>query len=223
MAKNLPAGSSFFQRRRLMVTILAVLVSVGLLGTTLIPLLTAVPSGSQQAGGGQEYSQQAEEQSKLDAVKLYEGITVEEPANVQAWLNLGHARHDLGVVYLKTGKADLGVDYFRQAVTAYEKVLELQPEDVNTRVMLATVAYYAGMADTAENHFKLALAQDPGNLNVYLNYGLFLLEVRQDPAAAKGVWEQALALNPPSNTVKYIKKMIESATVAGEPPTGKAE
>lgn len=210
-----------------MVVVLSIMVAFGLLGSTLVAAITAIPNGLNPStvGGGLSSNPALQEQQWTKDIQMYEEVVAREPNNAQAWLNLANARYDLGRLYQEQGKDILGAGYYRQSVEAYQKALEFRPDDVNARVDMATAAFYSNLSDEAEKNFKLAIEKDPKHLNAHMNYGVFLAQARQDVAAAKAIWQKALGLNPPKQIVDHIKRLVDSADAlaqSGIPGSGGA-
>ena len=126
-------------------------------------------------------------------------------------LNLGNQRYDLGQLYLfQLQKEPEGVANFQAAVTAYQKYLTTDPKNMNVLVDMATSAFYSNQADLAEKTYKDALAIDPKHVQANLNYGVFLMHLRQDYQAALQQFEQVLALKPDAETTQKANQLITS-------------
>src|SRR5262249_41849736 len=69
----------------------------------------------------------------------------------------GAAYHNLGMVYLRTGRAP-------QAVVAFRESLRHRPEAPATRVQLGHALKASGFADEAARVWREALRQNPGDL-----------------------------------------------------------
>jgi len=136
----------------------------------------------------------------------------ENPNDGDAWANKADLEYSLGSLFYQTGKTEEGLKYFNQATESYQEAIKYKPDDVHLRNDLASVAYYAGKYDLAEANYKKAIELDPKYVNVRVNYGLFLYDVKKDYAGAVKEWETALAAKPENEEdVKTIESLIAAA------------
>lgn len=87
-------------------------------------------------------------------------MTEQYPVLSGPWVNLGK-------VYAKTERAD-------EAVTALEKALELNPNNLDAYNHLALLKREAGEFDQAEAHYRQALEVWPFHARTHLNLGVLL-------------------------------------------------
>ncbi|MBM7867820.1 hypothetical protein GTO89_14340 [Heliobacterium gestii] len=220
------SASAQFKKQRRIYAIVALLVIAGLMGSTIIYSLTTLrgaPTPSPApAQNDNAYRENLIQTWQADIKTLEEKATA-DPKNAAAWLELANSRYNLGSLYRTSGDKEASRDTFRQAYESYQKSLALKPDDVNARVDGATAAFYADLLDDAEKNFKLAIEKDPRHLNALYNYGIFLIQGRKDPAAAKVYWQKALDTNPPEQEKESLKQMIQMADAMSQPaPNGQS-
>ena len=104
------------------------------------------------------------------------------PTNVEAWTRLGH-------VYFDTNNP-------AKAIRAYEKSLELRPDDPNVLTDLGVMYRRNGQPDKALAAFDRAIAVDPRHEQSRFNKGIVLRYDMNDREGAVKVWEELLAINP---------------------------
>ncbi len=135
----------------------------------------------------------AESREKLKdypgAVASLGRVIESDPRNVRARLWLGRR------YYLAGGHVDPGL--FRKAQKAAEKVLEIEPANIEAMILLGNA--YAGLQDfdRSVEALERALAIEPGNLDAYI--GLATSQLRgENIAEAERVFLEAVAKHPDS-------------------------
>lgn len=193
---------------RIPLIIMVVMISVSLVGSYII---WQSPSVSNPVGGNQT----SLPESLRNNIRLYQQALKTNPEDVNLLIALGNSQYDLGAYYFDIQDFEEGKSFFKAAVSSYQKALEKVPENINVRVDLATAAFYCQEYDLAEKHFKKALEQNPRFLNARLNYGIFLLNARNDREGAIQQWQAALETNPDEQTAAYLKSLIERVKEQG--------
>lgn len=127
-------------------------------------------------------------------IAMLEGIVAREPDNRNAWVQLGNNY--------------FGADQPIKAIEAYEKALELGPDDPNVITDQGTMFRRVGWYDRAVANFQRAAQLDPNHLQSRYNLGIVYRYDLQNFAAAADAWESFLALNPGGN-VEQIRAEIE--------------
>jgi len=112
--------------------------------------------------------------------------TVQNPQNVQAWIELGNAFFDS--------------DQYEKAIQAYTKALELKPDNANVLTDMGVMYRRAGKPQEAINAFERAMAVDPKHEVSRFNKGIVLLHDLKDTQAAIKAWEELLEVNPVAMT-----------------------
>ncbi|GIX44173.1 MAG: tetratricopeptide repeat protein [Candidatus Hydrogenedentota bacterium] len=82
-----------------------------------------------------------------------------------------------------------------EAANEYEQALRLNPNDVETRALLAEALARAGELDAAEAQFDRAIAQNPNEPQIYYRRGNVYRELRRLDLAI-GAFRKALELDP---------------------------
>ena len=152
----------------------------------------------------------AEVQEMLKQIRRLEHGLEIEPENEKLRASVGNRFYSLGMLYASHGEEEVSQKYFEEAVHSYLKALEINPQLVGVRVDLATVFFYIGEHDKAEEHFKQAVNDEPSFINGLINYGIFLYAVKEDREGAKEQWENALALNPDPLIKANIEDLLKN-------------
>lgn len=119
------------------------------------------------------------------------------PQDTATRLNLANAYYDLAMTTLGGNTPEKAGPIFKQATAEYQEVVKTQ-KDVNVLVDMATAAFYGGEDDIADKTFKEALVQKPDFLIGLTNYGIFLMEAKNDYMGAIAQWNTALTTAKPS-------------------------
>ena len=104
------------------------------------------------------------------------------PANVGAWIQLGHMYFDR--------------DEHAKAIQAYEKSLELSPDNTNVLTDLGIMYRRSGNPQKAVDLFDRVIELDPQQQNARFNKGIVLLHDLKDKKGAVAAWEGLLEINP---------------------------
>ena len=104
------------------------------------------------------------------------------PQNMEAWIQLGH-------IYFDTDKYD-------QAINAYEKALELKPNNANVLTDLGIMYRRSRQPRKALENFDKAITVDPKHENSRINKGIVLMDDLGDRDGAVQAWEELLKINP---------------------------
>jgi len=115
-------------------------------------------------------------------IAKFEDEVKQNPANTAAWIQLGHLYFDS--------------DAFAQAINAYEKALQLDPNNPDIMTDLGIMYRRNGEAEKAVAIFSRVIAIAPKHENARFNKGIVLLNDLQDREGALAAWEGLLAVNP---------------------------
>lgn len=118
-------------------------------------------------------------------ITTLEGIVAREPENRNAWVQLGNNF--------------FGSNQPIKAIEAYDKALELGPDDPNVLTDQGTMFRRVGWYDRAISNFQRAAELDPNHLQSRYNMGVVYRYDLQDFPSAVAAWESFLALNPGGN------------------------
>lgn len=115
-------------------------------------------------------------------IKTLEGMVANDPANRNAWVELGHNYFD----------SDQPV----KAIEAYDKALALGPDDPNVLTDQGVMFRRMGQYDRAIENFSKAHAIDPRHAQSLFNLGVVYRYDLQDFRKAKEVWGKYLTIHP---------------------------
>lgn len=104
------------------------------------------------------------------------------PGDAAAWIHLGN-------LYFDAHNAP-------EAITAYERALQLKPGDHNVMTDLGTMYRLARQPQKALALYDQVLAADPGHQNARFNKGVTLIIDLARPADGLAAWRDLLARNP---------------------------
>lgn len=153
-----------------------------LLTTIYTPTPTHVVQSQQQSAPAQQTQQPQVDPGLAAQILKYEKITREDPANVEAWIHLGHAYFDS--------------DKPKPAIAAYTKALELAPGNANVLTDLGVMYRRNGEPEKALEQFGKASALDPKHEQSRFNKGIVLMHDLKQKEAAIAAWQELLAINP---------------------------
>jgi len=108
--------------------------------------------------------------------------------------------------------APLGDKYFEnsrfeQAIVIYERVLELNPKDVDTYNDLGLALHYTGKSDIAIETLKKGTRVMPSYQRIWLSLG-FVLTSKGKKEEAKTVLKKAIEMDPNSEMGQEAKRML---------------
>lgn len=151
-------------------------------------------------GGGPAGANPPVENSKSTdkAVKPEEKV----PRNFSEWVELGNS-------YFDTGQP-------ANAVYAYGKALELNPNDPDVLTDQGVSCRQIGWYDKAVANFEKARQIDPKHEQSLVNLGiLYAMELKQPDKALKA-WNRFLELNPSSPASQQVRLWVEQLKAKGE-------
>ncbi|MHB1653221.1 MAG: tetratricopeptide repeat protein [Desulfitobacteriaceae bacterium] len=196
--------------QRIAAIIIAVLVSFSMIGSAVFGYIYTSFSNSPSPTS---QSASAEAQFKLQKSKV-EGLeqsAKEKPDDSAIQEELANAYYDLAIAAQQSAPNEAeAVPDFAKAVQGYQAVLK-NKKDINVLVDMATAAFYAGQDDVAEKGFQEALAEKGDFFNALSNYGIFLIQAKNDYAGALSLWQGALAKDPSGPNASKLKELIAQA------------
>lgn len=168
----------------------------------IIGLLLGILAGGKMAVGNAPATQVVQQASapmanpgQLNArIAEAEKIVAKDPKNVQAWITLGN-------------------DYFdannpQKSVQAYEKALELQPDNPNVLTDQGVMFRALGFYDRAIANFEKASKIDQNHIQSLFNLGIVYAVDLKQPAKARSAWEKLLARDQASEMARQTKEML---------------
>ncbi|PID71780.1 MAG: hypothetical protein CSB34_05765 [Desulfobulbus propionicus] len=126
------------------------------------------------------------EQNKQEEIASLEFKTQQNPDDVGAWIQLGHAYFDS--------------DQFQKAIAAYEKVLKLTPGDTSVMTDLGIMYRRAHQPEQAIALFDQVLQLEPDHPQAQFNKGVVLFNDVKDKQAALSEWKKLVQRNPQAQT-----------------------
>lgn len=135
-----------------------------------------VAAGQPEAPAGKLTAEQAQQLLHLELA------VQKDPANVEAWTNLGH-------LYFDSDQAD-------KAITAYNKSLALAPNNADVLTDLGVMYRRAGNPQQAVASFDRAIQANAKHETARFNKGIVLLYDLKDQAGAVDAWQGLVSINP---------------------------
>lgn len=167
--------------------VLAVLLSIGLILPSFISFLPNL--------NGSNNSQQANQTAGADnTIKQWEAQAQQNPKDV----NILNA---LAAAYANAGKLD-------QSAATYEKLLQIDSNDINARLNLVVVYSSLGKKDLADQQMQQAVKIAPENPQVHRQYANLLVQDKQDYSAAVSEMEKFIALQKTGPDVDQARQQI---------------
>jgi len=196
--------------QRIYAGILAVLVSVAMVGSGLLVFFF---QGDEPSYASNATTLTANAEAEYQAQKLRIDAMVKQaktdPENIPLQTALGNQYYEAAMMARVVAPTEMEGN-FSKAVEAYQMVLKTN-KDPNIMVDMATSAFYSGNYELAEKTFTEALVIKPDFINGLINYGIFLSQVKQDWAGALTQWQKALPLAQNSSDKEQIEAMINQA------------
>jgi cytochrome c-type biogenesis protein CcmH/NrfG len=138
-------------------------------------------------------------------VDFLRSVVRDDPQNAQAWTKLGNVLMDS--------------QRYTEAVEAYGKVLELDPENVNVIIDRGTCYRRVGRPDFAAEHFRDAIGIDPSHPFAHRNLGVVMAFDLGDPKTAREEFEKYLELSPAATDRVEMEKLISELRQAEQGAT----
>ena len=153
--------------------------------------LTAAPQ-TQSPDNSQQLNKQT-----AAAIASFEAEVTANPANADAWTQLGHLYYDSDKVV--------------KAIKAYNRSLELAPNNADVWTDLGVMYRRNKQSKKAIESFDKAFSVNPVHEPSRLNKGIVLLYDFNNPEGTVAAWEELLAVNPQAklNNGKPLSEAIE--------------
>ena len=167
-----------------------------------------VPSGGmgQAAAGGSSAQALPPGHPPLDisaTVKTLEDLATQNPQDPQPALDLANLYYDNR--------------RFQEATEWYQKVLKLDPKNINARTDLGTAYFNLGQVQEALDQYKQSLKLDPKHEPTIFNTIIVNMEGTHDLAAARAAWEKLHGLNPNYRGLDALKQRLDAASASAKP------
>lgn len=158
-------------------------------------------------------------QDPMSEIDSLEKQIAANPQNISAIETLANDYFDLASsLRQNSGNSTETKQYFAKAAENYRKVVSKEPNRVDVETDMATALYYSDQLDQAEAAYQKAISIDPTYLNAHLNYGIFLLYVRNDLPNARKEFTQALNLHPTADTQNKIQQLLAETVTSESTP-----
>jgi cytochrome c-type biogenesis protein CcmH/NrfG len=128
-------------------------------------------------------------------IKTLEGLLAKDPANRQAWVQLGHS-------YFDTKNP-------MKAIEAYDKALAIDGNDPDVLTDQAIMFRELGWYEKAIGTFQQANKLNPTHANSLFNMGIVYMQDLGDNERAKEAFNRFLELVPTGPPADSARKMIE--------------
>ena len=102
-----------------------------------------------------------------------------------------------------------------KAIEWYQKVLELDPKNVNARTDLGTAYHNLGRPQDAMREYRKTLEADPNHQPTIFNSIVVQLEGTRDLGGAQQAWERLNKMNPSYPGLDNMKKRLNEARASG--------
>lgn len=124
-----------------------------------------------------------------------EELSKKDLKNLNVWIELGNA-------YMDTSR-------FPEAVNAYQKAVDIAPNNVDVRVDMGTCYRSAGQPEKAAEEYRKAISVDPRHPNAHRNLGIVLaFDLKNKQGAIKEL-EEYLKLAPNAPDTQKISQLVE--------------
>ena len=165
-----------------------------------------LPQGATAAPAGGAMPQQGlpEGHPPIDSaaiIKQMEDVAAQNPQDVDVRLKLANFLYDQ--------------KQYNKAIEWYQRALELDPKNVNSRTDLGTAYFYTGRPQDALREYDKALTIDPKHEQTLLNTIVVNLEGTHDLAAAQKAWDRLYRQNPNHPALAGLKEQITAARTSG--------
>lgn len=186
------------RKNRWLLNLVLIVATVGLLGVTMLPLVTSAISSNQSNKPNPSPSQAATPQkADIEAqARGYEEVLKREPENTTALRGLLEAR--------------LKLNDIKGVIDPLEKLAKLNPNMTEYGVLLAQAKQQLNDPEGAAQAYRNILQSKPGDLNALAGISDLLIK-QQRPEAAIGLLQDTLKQSPTAN--KAQPNSVDSTAV----------
>ncbi|MEP0918646.1 tetratricopeptide repeat protein [Leptolyngbya sp. DQ-M1] len=187
------------RKNRWLLNLVLIVATVGLLGVTMLPLITSAFSNNPQANKPSPNPSQTATPQKADIeaqARGYEEVLKREPDNATALRGLVEARLQLNDV--------------KGVVSPLEKLAKLNPNMTEYSVLLAQAKQQLNDPEGAAQAYRSILQSKPGDLNALAGLSDLLIK-QQRPEAAIGLLQDTIKQAPTAN--KTQANSVDSTAV----------
>ncbi|MCU0505286.1 MAG: tetratricopeptide repeat protein [Chloroflexi bacterium] len=168
-----------------------------------VPGMNGTPAPESQAGAG--------EQTGVDTAAVAALMQ-----QLQADPGDTAAMQQLADLYYQAGD-------FATAGTFFDKIIAVEPENVNALLGRGATAYNVGDQTLAEKDWRAVIAIDPKNQDAHYYLGFMYLDSEApDMEKVKAEWNAAIEIAPDSDIAKSIQQHLDSLSALPSASTGVA-
>ncbi len=178
------------------------LVTIVLIVGLLVGIL--ISKGGRESRQTQAVAPQAASVNVQQKVGMLEDLLAKDPSNRNAWVKLGHTYFDSNQPI--------------KAMEAYDKALELDPNDPNVLTDQGVMFRKLGWYDRAVENFTKAQEIDPAHEQSLFNLGVVYRYDLQNFAGAKEAWSKFLERNPTGPAAEQVRGELEFLKSHPNPP-----
>jgi tetratricopeptide (TPR) repeat protein len=124
---------------------------------------------------------------------------------------------------LELGDAFLAADDFATAATWLEKLVTLEPDNIDGRLLLGVARYRLGEEDAAKALWLAVLEAEPDNVEAHYDLGyLYLNQVPPDYDGLRREWGEVVRLDPDSDLAAFAKQHLDALPAESAGPSADA-
>lgn len=112
---------------------------------------------------------------------------------------------------IEVGNIYYDAKQYPNAITYYERALEVQPDNTSVRTDMGTAYWYVGDADSAIAEFNKALSTEPNKADTLFNLGIVKMQGKKDAPGAIAAWQKLLDTNPGYQAKDRVLQLIADA------------
>lgn len=131
------------------------------------------------------------------------------PNDTEALLGMAKYYYDLASQALISNDAASQIRYSQPGIRYYQRYLDLQPDDIDSRADYATLLFYGGQTDQAIQEIGKVLEAAPNHLNANFNLGIILMNGRNDLKGAREQFTKVIKLAGDSQKNHAIKAQAQ--------------
>jgi len=142
-----------------------------------------------------------------DQLRQLEEAAKSSPKEPAGWIALGNALYDMNQCARRMGPQQQSGCL--SAANAYQKALELDPNNVNALVDMGTALWAGGQLEKALTEHRKAIKLDPNQPHAHMNAGITLSDLGRTKEAIKE-FEEYLRLSPNAQNAADVRKMVDN-------------
>jgi len=155
-----------------------------------------MPSGMPpgMGGGAPTPPPQALQTEAFQRIEINRKLTQTDPKARPAWVQLGNDYFD--------------TRQFQKSIDAYERALELGPNDPDVLTDQGVMFQEIGQFDRAIANFEKANKQNPAHIQSLFNIGVVYANGKKDPVKAAVAWKKVIEVAPQSPQANAARQAL---------------